>query len=288
MALLVGITAGLITLASGAAHWARATTGSSIISYHDALERPINRQLLRIGEGGDIVPSAARVVGFVVSSRDKIAGLVSDLEVAQSSFISPRFLLPVTTPTNSYEFNKQITAVVREDERVQALIADALRRVPTEQMEAGEVVYLEGRNRLVSADGAAEWQCLAEAIYFEARGEPIDGQFAVAEVILNRVDSKHWPDSVCDVIAQGSQNLNACQFSYKCDGEPEVIGDRAAWATARKIARLMLMGAPRRLTNHATHYHADYVDPVWARAMEKTATFGRHHFFRVTRRSNQG
>ena len=71
--------------------------------------------------------------------------------------------------------------------------------------------------------GGAEWACLTEALYFEARGETLKGQLAVAEVILNRVDNRKYPDSICGVITQGASKRHKCQFSFKCDGRPEKI-----------------------------------------------------------------
>ena len=130
------------------------------------------------------------------------------------------------------------------------------------------------------ASGGAEWRCLTEAIYFEARGEPITGQMAVAEVILNRVDAANYPETVCDVVYQGTGRLHACQFSYTCDGTPETVTDRNAWEIAGKVARSLIDGAPREITHAATHYHADYVDPYWARVYPQTAQVGRHIFYR--------
>ncbi|WP_220747839.1 cell wall hydrolase [Jannaschia sp. AI_61] len=135
---------------------------------------------------------------------------------------------------------------------------------------------------LPTASGGQQWRCLAEAIYFEARGEPIPGQVAVAEVILNRVDSKRYPNTICRVVNQGTGRLHACQFSYTCDGIPEAVSERGAWARAGKIARLLMDGAPRALTGNATHYHADYVSPYWAKVYPKTAQVGRHIFYRQT------
>lgn len=130
-------------------------------------------------------------------------------------------------------------------------------------------------------DGDAEWACLTEAIYFEARGEPVEGQVAVAEVVLNRVDGDTYPDTVCDVVRQGTGRLNACQFSYTCDGIADTVTDAGAWDTAGRVARAMLDGAPRRITQNATNYHADYVNPYWARAFARTTKVGRHIFYRV-------
>ena len=130
--------------------------------------------------------------------------------------------------------------------------------------------------------GDRAWQCLAEAVYFEARGEPLAGQMAVAEVILNRVAEPRYPDTVCAVVHQGTGRRHACQFSYTCDGIADVVRDRGAWATAGRVARAVLDGAPRRLHRGTTHYHADYVDPYWARVYPREAVVGTHIFYRRT------
>jgi spore germination cell wall hydrolase CwlJ-like protein len=131
---------------------------------------------------------------------------------------------------------------------------------------------------LPEAAGGRDWRCLTEALYFEARGEPVKGQFAVAEVILNRVDAPGYPDTVCEVVHQASSR--GCQFSYTCDGRADRIRDRTAAVAAGKIARLMLDGAPRVLTGGATHFHTRAVRPGWAEAYARTASIGRHLFYR--------
>jgi len=125
-----------------------------------------------------------------------------------------------------------------------------------------------------------EWQCLTEALYFEARGESLTGVMAVAEVILNRVASPDFPDSVCGVVRQGGEGLYNCQFTYRCDGQAEVIREDAAWDAVGRVASLMLQGAPRNLTEGATHYHTRAVHPSWANRYQRTATIGFHHFYR--------
>ncbi len=139
------------------------------------------------------------------------------------------------------------------------------------------------------ATGGNEWQCLSEALYFEARGESVKGQFAVAEVILNRVDSPSYPDSVCGVIKQGTKSGRkyACQFSYNCDGQPETINEKSAFRRVGKVARLMLEGAPRNLTEGATHYHTTAVSPRWARKVPMTAQIGVHRFYKEPVRLTQ-
>jgi hypothetical protein len=133
---------------------------------------------------------------------------------------------------------------------------------------------------LPKASGGEEWRCLSEALYFEARGEEVEGIFAVAEVILNRVDSPAYPDTVCDVVYQGTGRQFECQFTYSCDGKKETITDKQAYARVSKVARLMLDGAPRRLTDGATHYHTRSVHPSWSRVYPETVRIGYHVFYR--------
>ena len=126
--------------------------------------------------------------------------------------------------------------------------------------------------------GDAEWQCLTEALYFEARGESLQGQVAVAEVILNRVDSPLYPRTVCAVVKQ--RGGGGCQFSYTCDGRNDRMHETEAADLAGRIARAMLDGAPRLLTEGATHFHVRGVKPDWAKRFDRTATIGAHFFYR--------
>ena len=131
---------------------------------------------------------------------------------------------------------------------------------------------------LPAPTGDAQWECLTKALYFEARGETLKGQFAVAEVILNRVDSPKYPSSVCGVVEQGGKG--GCQFSYHCDGNRDVMRDREAADIAARIARVMLDGAPRSLTYGATYFHTRAVKPSWSRQFERTASIGAHLFYK--------
>ncbi|MEM6760434.1 MAG: cell wall hydrolase [Pseudomonadota bacterium] len=135
------------------------------------------------------------------------------------------------------------------------------------------------------ASGDAHWRCLSEALYFEARGETVRGQFAVAEVILNRVASARFPGSVCGVINQGTGRKYQCQFTYTCDGNPEKINEPQAFARVAKVARAALDGKAAALTNGATHYHTTAVRPRWSRIYIHTASIGVHRFYRHTFRT---
>ncbi|MFC3086339.1 cell wall hydrolase [Tabrizicola soli] len=125
--------------------------------------------------------------------------------------------------------------------------------------------------------GDADWQCLTEALYFESRGESLAGQVAVAEVILNRVDSALYPRSVCGVVKQ--RGGGGCQFSYVCDGKKR-MREKAAADLSGRIARAMLDGAPRLLTDGATHFHTRQVRPGWSKRFAHTASIGAHLFYR--------
>jgi hypothetical protein len=137
---------------------------------------------------------------------------------------------------------------------------------------------------LDAAARAREETCLAQAIYFEARGEDVRGQEAVAQVIMNRVFSPHYPDSVCGVVYQNAQHHNACQFSFACDRKPDVVRDEQAWALAQSIATQALDGDIwDSEIGHATHYHATFVNPWWVGTMNRLASHGVHIFYRPTR-----
>lgn len=131
---------------------------------------------------------------------------------------------------------------------------------------------------LPAPQGDGQWDCLRRAVYFEARGENIDGQFAVAEVILNRVDAPGFPKTICGVVhATGG---GACAFSYICDGMADDMRDPVAIDRAGRIARAMMDGSPRALTQGATYFHARWSRPDWGRVVE-TAAIGGHLFYRM-------
>ena len=136
---------------------------------------------------------------------------------------------------------------------------------------------------LVTPDNAGrESRCLAEAIYFEARSEPEDGQAAVAQVVLNRVKSGLYPTSICGVVYQNRHRHLACQFTFACEGRALRIADRDSWFTAQRIASAVLDGRTYLADiGGATHYHADYVRPNWARRLKKMDVIGRHVFYKL-------
>jgi hypothetical protein len=124
-------------------------------------------------------------------------------------------------------------------------------------------------------------RCLAEAVYFEARGEAVRGQIAVAQVVLNRAFSGFYPTTVCGVVYQNKHRHLACQFTFACDNVADVVREPDMWDRARKIARAMLDGQlwlPE--VGKSTHYHAYWVHPSWVSEMKKMYKFGVHTFYR--------
>jgi spore germination cell wall hydrolase CwlJ-like protein len=143
-----------------------------------------------------------------------------------------------------------------------------------------EPLDLVALDSMPHATGGEEWRCLSEAIYFESRGEPLEGQVAVAEVVLNRVDDSRFPRTVCGVTKQGAGSGRGCQFSYACDGRSDVMKSTTARIRAEKLATLMLSGHPRTVADGATYFHTRSVRPGWARRMMRTASIGHHYFYR--------
>ncbi len=130
--------------------------------------------------------------------------------------------------------------------------------------------------------------CLAMAIYFEARGEPTVGQVAVAHVIMNRVASDDFPDTVCGVVTEGETYTtrpdlpirHQCQFSFYCDGKSDKPTDKGALHWATSIAWGVYHGQIYDPTHGAVYYHADYVHPAWADTKRPVRQISRHIFYK--------
>jgi len=152
----------------------------------------------------------------------------------------------------------------------------------------GEVTGVDQRPRspaerlaLTGAGLAKAEKCLANAVYFEARGESVRGQIAVAQVVMNRVFSPFYPNDVCGVVYQNSHRHLACQFTFACDGIPDIVTEPDAWERAKRIAHDMLDGKlwmPE--VSKSTHYHAYWVHPDWVNEMKKVYKLGVHTFYR--------
>ena len=220
------------------------------------------------------VPKGANVFKSILRS---LAAAV----IAVSLGSSVQADVTLSTSTNpSVDLGSRLNSLLRAE-------GQALRNMNTKDVrrliEAPGASGFYNRKALDALDpmtGGPQWACLAEALYFEARGETVRGMFGVAEVILNRVDDPRYPETVCKVINQGTGERYRCQFTYTCDGRPENIGDKRAYERVGKVAKLMIDGKARRLTKGATHYHTKSVNPRWARVFPRTVTIGYHHFYR--------
>ena len=175
------------------------------------------------------------------------------------------------------------------DSRLSALTAlpAEARSNPVPAAEGGEVMTEAYISTMSAPRGGSEWECMAQALYHEARGEALQGIFAVGEVIMNRVESGSYPNSVCGVVHQGTGRKYACQFTWTCDGQSDAINNRSAYAKVGKVAQLLIDGLPRTLTQGATHYHTKAVNPSWAQRFPRMATIGSHIFYKEpTRRAS--
>jgi len=191
-------------------------------------------------------------------------------------------LAPISAPADTAE------ALMREERQgLKGLSRQRLKDMITEPGTAHSGLaftsaWLDAQPR---ATGGEHWRCLSEALYFEARGETVKGQFAVAEVILNRVKSARFPGSICGVINQGTGKRYQCQFTYTCDGRAERINEPRAFERVAKVARAAMDGKAPALTKGATHYHTTAVKPNWSRVYTRTARIGVHIFYRHTFRT---
>jgi spore germination cell wall hydrolase CwlJ-like protein len=188
-----------------------------------------------------------------------------------------------------------IVALPDPDMKVMASLPQAADE-PAKAVESGESIAAKGQvnsdnqhaktpaERLGLFDDktrAKSEKCLTEAIYFEARGEAVRGQIAVAQVVMNRTFSGFYPNTVCGVVYQNKHHHMACQFTFACDNNPDVVTEPEMWERAKKIAKAMLDGQiwlPE--VDKSTHYHAYYVRPSWVNEMKKMYRFGVHTFYR--------
>ncbi len=137
-------------------------------------------------------------------------------------------------------------------------------------------------NAATEADRTRAIECLTSAIYYEAAVEGVEGQRAVAQVVLNRARHPAYPNSVCGVVYQGSERATGCQFTFTCDGALARTPHPALWRQARQIAEAALAGAVYKPVGWATHYHTNWVVPYWSSSLVKAAVVGTHIFYRWT------
>lgn len=216
--------------------------------------------------------------------RNLMYSVVCGALLAASSAFAGETISTSTDPSET--LGAQLSSLFKQEKAaIDATNSASLRRLvaprPSKRADVQTVSYTrEWLANQPTPQDSASLTCLTEALYFEARGETVKGQFGVAEVILNRVDSRRYPNTVCGVINQGTGKKYQCQFTYTCDGHPEVVREKRAYQQVQKVAAALLQGAPRNLTKGATHYHTKQVRPSWARVFPRTTTIGVHHFYR--------
>lgn len=142
----------------------------------------------------------------------------------------------------------------------------------------GYALLLGGGGGRPGAGGDA-LTCLAQAVYFEARGEPLEGQEAVAQVVMNRTRLPQFPKQVCDVVFQGADRQTGCQFSFTCNGALGPPAETEAWRQANAVAERALAGFTFAPAKDATHFHATWVNPYWSGSLTRLGQIGGHIFY---------
>jgi len=233
--------------------------------------------------GDDVTEAGKQLITASLAGGPNLAKAVSAVRDAKGDRLTPtstEVALKVPErrgPNNSLFMNASYSSPFSADFQVDAFRPDPhdISYRPTE--EALNFRY-QGETQAEFED--RERRCLATAIYFEARGEPERGQVAVAQVILNRVRSPIFPQTICGVVYQG-QMRKGCQFSFACDGHTDTPRDNGQWALAQSLSKRIMSGElwlPE--VGYSTFYHANYVSPRWARRMNKVDRIGAHIFYK--------
>jgi spore germination cell wall hydrolase CwlJ-like protein len=248
----------------------------------------------------DLVPSSRMVrLYFGANPMGQRLEALQQWEDGESEYVAT---LPVSVDPNAEIADRAPGAAARTQDKLSAPAEESektdLAALEPGDGKGGELIARKGEvtgedkrpmspaQRMgLDAEGRAKAEkCLAAAIYFESRGEPVRGQIAVAQVILNRAFSGYYPNTVCGVVYQNANRHLRCQFTFACDGIPDVVREPDAMERAKKIAALSLDGKlwlPE--VGKATHYHAYWVRPSWVREMTKMYKLGVHTFYRPRR-----
>jgi len=204
---------------------------------------------------GLLAIAAAAAIGGAAHSTPELPGSAKPAEVAPPA--PPPMLVRDVAPSQALEINQEIPVANGPNPA------------------ASPFVFKGDKGARAQA-----LQCLASAVYYEAGSQDDDGERAVAQVVLNRVRHPAFPASVCGVVYEGSTRATGCQFTFTCDGSMYHQPDAAGWRRAYAIAEQALSGSVYAPVGYATHYHANYVVPVWASTLAKNAIVGAHIFYR--------
>lgn len=224
-------------------------------------------------------PLRARVVAaasagvIVLASAGACITLLPTRETAEAATVA----VPITPAKAQLLVDAAAGSAAPDNAAVgdQARVINAALPFDSQNLQAARPFVFSGS----AIDAKRALTCLTQAIYYEAGFEPVEGRRAVAQVVLNRVRHPAFPDSVCEVVYQGS-NTGVCQFTFVCDGALYRKPAADAWKQAEQIARAALAGYVERSVGESTFYHADYVAPRWAPLLAKTAEIGQHIFYR--------
>lgn len=231
------------------------------------------------------------MAGIFLEERTRLAALnprLVDPALARQSFV-------VSRPDASRVDGAPRISLAAVDPALASAALEAIDRatpldpsVPRPTIIPEQLAYVRANTpateRATNTYSERERWCMATAIYFEARGESYRGQVGVAQVVMNRVKHRLYPDTICGVVFQNQTWRNRCQFSFACDGIPERVNEPKAWAQAREITEKVTNGTLYLAeVNNATHYHANYVYPAWAPRMTRVTRIGAHIFYRFRR-----
>ena len=221
---------------------------------------------------------SATAAGFTEEALAAAAGGLDESALAIARRHDPY------TVAGSAQRDRQAALLTARLEQLRTRSADAgLRRVSLTGPLAAQPFHLGG-----ALDASRDLECLTQAVYYEARGEGRDGMKAVAQVVLNRVRHRAFPNSVCSVVFQGAGRRTGCQFSFTCDGSMRGRVNRAAWNRARDIASSALSGSVYAGVGNATHFHTTGVSPQWRNSLIRVSQVGDHLFYRFGGRSGSG
>jgi len=221
---------------------------------------------------------SATAAGFTEEALAAAAGGLDESALAIARRHDPY------TVAGSAQRDRQSALLTARLEQLRSRSADSgLRGVSLTDPLAAQPFHLGG-----ALDASRDLECLTQAAYYEARGEGRDGMKAVAQVVLNRVRHRAFPNSVCGVVFQGAGRRTGCQFSFTCDGSMRGRVNRAAWNRARDVASAALSGAVHAKVGNATHFHTTGVSPRWRHSLVQVGQVGDHLFYRFGGRSGSG
>lgn len=231
-----------------------------------------------------LTPDGVTVSGGFEAIRTQMAEARAPTGVAPTA--PPDVPVASVDPTTTGSVSETTSALMAIDQVVPMPALPA--SMPTQLAYARDTMPATAFDKLVDKNGKAvsekELWCMATAIYFEARSESYRGQVAVGQVVMNRLHHRLYPDTICNVVFQNEHMRNACQFSFACDGIPEKVTEKKAWAQAEEIAKGVINGTLYITeVGKSTHYHATYVYPHWAPRLKRNTKIGHHIFYQFKR-----